>query len=109
MRKILTLIAGTLITGNLLAGGLVTNTNQSAAWVRMPARNASIGIDAAYYNPAGLTKLENGFHFSINNQTIFQTRTITSTYPYLNDRVDGVRTYNGDCSCTTLPISVCSL
>jgi long-subunit fatty acid transport protein len=84
MRKILTLIAGTLITGNLLAGGLVTNTNQSAAWVRMPSRNASTQIDAVYYNPAGLMKMENGFHFGLNNQTISQTRTITSTYPYLN-------------------------
>jgi len=84
MRKILTLIAGTLITGNLLAGGLVTNTNQSAAWVRMPSRNASTQIDAVYYNPAGLMKMENGFHFGLNNQTISQSRTITSTYPYLN-------------------------
>jgi long-subunit fatty acid transport protein len=84
MRKILTLIAGTMIAGNLLAGGLVTNTNQSATWVRMPSRNASTQIDAVYYNPAGLTKLDNGFHFSINNQTISQKRTITSSYPYLN-------------------------
>lgn len=84
MRKILTFIAGTLIAGNLLAGGLVTNTNQSASWVRMPSRNASTEIDAAYYNPAGLMKLDNGFHFSLNNQIISQTRTITSTYPYLN-------------------------
>ena len=37
MRKILILIAGTLVTGNLLAGGLVTNTNQSASWVRLPS------------------------------------------------------------------------
>jgi long-subunit fatty acid transport protein len=84
MRKILTLIAGTMIAGNLLAGGLVTNTNQSATWVRMPSRNASTQIDAAYYNPAGLMKLDNGFHFSLNNQTISQKRTITSSYPYLN-------------------------
>ena len=84
MRKILTLIAGTMIAGNLLAGGLVTNTNQSATWVRMPSRNASTQIDAVYYNPAGLTKLDNGFHFSLNNQTISQKRTITSSYPYLN-------------------------
>jgi long-chain fatty acid transport protein len=84
MRKILTFIAGTLIAGNLLAGGLVTNTNQSASWVRMPSRNATTEIDAVYNNPAGLMKLENGFHFSLSNQTIFQTRTITSSYPYLN-------------------------
>jgi long-chain fatty acid transport protein len=85
MRKILTLITGTMITGTLLAGGLVTNTNQSAAWVRMPSRNATVEIDAVYNNPAGLMKLENGLHISLSNQTIFQTRTITSSYPYLND------------------------
>jgi long-chain fatty acid transport protein len=85
MRKILTFIAGTLIAGNLLAGGLVTNTNQSASWVRMPSRNATTEIDAVYNNPAGLMKMENGFHFSLNNQTIWQNRTITSSYPYLNN------------------------
>jgi long-chain fatty acid transport protein len=85
MRKILTFFAGTLITGTLLAGGLVTNTNQSASWVRLPSRNASTEIDAVYYNPAGLMKMENGFHFSLSNQTIFQTREITSDYSYLND------------------------
>jgi long-subunit fatty acid transport protein len=80
MRKFLTFIAATLITGTLIAGGLVTNTNQSAAWVRLPARNASVGIDAVYYNPAGLMKLENGFHFSISNQTIFQTKDVENFY-----------------------------
>jgi long-chain fatty acid transport protein len=85
MRKILIFFAGTLISGSLLAGGLVTNTNQSASWVRLPSRNASTEIDAVYYNPAGLMKLENGFHFSLSNQTIFQTREITSDYSYLND------------------------
>jgi long-chain fatty acid transport protein len=80
MRKFLTFIAATFITGSLFAGGLVTNTNQSAAWVRLPARNASVSIDAAYYNPAGLMKLENGFHFSLSNQTIFQTKTVQNFY-----------------------------
>jgi len=85
MRKILTIFTGTLITGTLLAGGLVTNTNQSASWVRLPSRNASTEIDAVYYNPAGLMKMENGFHFSLSNQTIFQTREINSSYIYLNN------------------------
>jgi long-subunit fatty acid transport protein len=84
MRKILTIISAIFFTGSLFAGGLVTNTNQSASWVRLPSRNASIETDAVYYNPAGLMKLDNGFHFSLNNQTVFQTLTVESTYPYLN-------------------------
>ena len=80
MRKLLTFFAGMLITGSLIAGGLVTNTNQSAAWVRLPSRNASVGIDAVYYNPAGLMKLENGFHVSLSNQSVFQKREIENSY-----------------------------
>jgi long-subunit fatty acid transport protein len=80
MRKLLSFIAAIFITGSLFAGGLVTNTNQSAAWVRLPSRNASVGIDAVYFNPAGLMKLENGFHFSVSNQSIFQTRTVKNWY-----------------------------
>ncbi len=80
MRKLLTFVAAMLITGSLIAGGLVTNTNQSAAWVRLPSRNASVGFDAVYYNPAGLMKLENGFHVSVSNQSILQTRTIKNYY-----------------------------
>ena len=73
-----------LVTGTLIAGGLVTNSNQSAAWVRLPARNASTDIDAVYFNPAGLMKLENGFHISVSNQTIAQTKDVENFYkgPY---------------------------
>lgn len=42
------------------ANGLLTNTNQSTQFVRMMSRNASLGIDGVYYNPAGLIKLEDG-------------------------------------------------
>ena len=84
MRKILTFFAGTLITGSLLAGGLVTNNNHSAMFTRLLNRNASTDIDAVYFNPAGLTSLGDGFHFSINNQTISQTQTITSDYSVLS-------------------------
>lgn len=67
----------------LQAGGLVTNTNQSAAWARTLTREASLGIDAVYYNPAGLAQLKNGLHLSLSNQSVFQTRTITSGYPLI--------------------------
>ena len=85
MRKVSLLFLTAVFSVNMLfAGGIVTNTNQSAAWVRWLVRDASLGIDAVYYNPAGLTKLENGFHLSLNNQFIFQTQTITCDYPYLS-------------------------
>ncbi|MFA6126701.1 MAG: aromatic hydrocarbon degradation protein [Bacteroidales bacterium] len=84
MKRIVTLIAVTLIAGGLFAGGLVTNTNQSARFTRFLSRNASTGLDAVYYNPAGLTTLGNGFYLSLNNQTVGQTKSILSNYPYLS-------------------------
>lgn len=74
-----------LSTNLMLAGGLVENTNQSAAWARMLVRDASTSIDAVYFNPAGLTKLSDGFHLSISNQSIFQNRTLTNSHPDLNN------------------------
>ena len=61
MRKLLTFVASLFITGSLLAGGLVSNNNQSAMFTRLQNRNASTGIDAVYFNPAGLTKLGRWF------------------------------------------------
>ncbi len=84
-RFTLTLLTVLLVFSFTYAGGLVQNTNQSTAWTRMLVRDASIDIDAVFYNPAGLTKLKDGFHISISNQSIFQKRTITSGYPYLNN------------------------
>ncbi len=84
-RSLTAVFAGLLMAGNVFAGGIVTNTNQSAMYTRMGNRAATLGIDAVYYNPAGLTKLGSGLHISINNQTISQTRTINSDYQYLNN------------------------
>jgi long-subunit fatty acid transport protein len=86
MKKFLTLFSALLVTGSLLAGGLVTNTNHSAYMVRMLSRQASTGVDAVYYNPAGLTSLADGFHFSLNNQIIGQTKTITNNYYFLTEK-----------------------
>lgn len=69
------------------AGGLLTNTNQSAQFIRMMSRNASTDIDAVYFNPAGLIHLEDGWHFAFYSQTIFQTKTVDSKFPLLNDGV----------------------
>lgn len=83
MRKLLTIITALTVSGTVIAGGLVTNTNQSALFTRLQSRNASTGIDAVYFNPAGLTKLDDGFHLSLNNQTIGQKKTVNTSYPYL--------------------------
>ncbi|MBC8321778.1 MAG: hypothetical protein H8E34_13765 [Bacteroidetes bacterium] len=86
MKRFTLLFLGILLSANfLIAGGLVHNTNQSAAWSRMLSRGATVEIDAVYYNPAGLTKLSDGFHISLSSQSIFQTQTIRSSYRYLND------------------------
>jgi long-chain fatty acid transport protein len=77
-----------VISSTVSAGGLVTNTNGSAAWARTLTREATTGIDAVYFNPAGLVQLKNGLHLSISNQSIFQTRTITSEYPLLSSAPD---------------------
>ena len=104
MRKFLTFIVAVFITGSLFAGGLVTNTNQSAAWVRLPSRNASVEIDAAYYNPAGLMKLENGFHISLSNQSIWQKREIENSYAGPNDNFGlNEHVYKGSASAPAFP------
>ncbi len=64
-----------------LAGGILTNTNQSIDFLRNPARDAAIGLDGVYSNPAGVAFLSEGFHLGINWQNAHQTRTITSTNP----------------------------
>ncbi len=100
MKKILTVISALVITGSLFAGGLVTNTNHSAYMVRMLSRNASTDVDATYFNPAGLTKLADGFHISLNNQTIGQTKTVTNDYYFLTSRPS---TYIGEVSAPIFP------
>ena len=62
------------------AGGLLTNTNQNIAFLRNPARDAAIGIDGVYSNPAGVAFMPEGWHVSLNLQNAHQTRTIESTF-----------------------------
>ena len=76
----LALVATVAISGQVLAGGLLTNTNQSAAFLRSVARGTSLDADAVYFNPAGVVFMENGFHIALGDQMAKQTRTITSTY-----------------------------
>ncbi|MGC9470884.1 MAG: OmpP1/FadL family transporter [Bacteroidales bacterium] len=85
MRKLtLIFVLAVFLSASSYSGGLITNTNQSAAWVRLLVRDASLGIDAVYYNPAGLGYLSNGFHLSLNNQFITQNKDVTNNFTLLN-------------------------
>ena len=69
------------VSGFMFAGGILTNTNQSVNFLRNPARDAAIGLDGVYSNPAGVIFLGEGFHIGFNWQYAYQTRTITSQSP----------------------------
>lgn len=90
-----------------LAGGLLTNTNQSIAFLRNPARDGAIGIDGIYSNPAGVMFLDNGFHLSVNWQAAFQTRTIETTNQMLmygaQNNGATTKTFKGDATAPFIP------
>lgn len=97
-RLIFTLLLLSSSISLTFAGGIVTNTNQSGAWVRSMARSASVDVDAVFYNPAGTTHLEEGLHIQLNSQTISQKRTITNDLASLN-----MNEYEGDILTPVLP------
>lgn len=79
-KKGLALISALFVTLSINAGDVVSHSGLSSAWVRMPSRNASTGIDAVYYNPAGLLKSKNGLYFSISNLSVFKNFEIENSY-----------------------------
>ena len=64
-----------------MAGGLVTNTNQNAAFLRQLSQEAIIDITGLYMNPAGTAFLAPGAHVSFNIQNAKQNRDISTTFP----------------------------
>ena len=73
-------IAMLIVSIPTFAGGLLTNTNQHAAFLRMLSRGATTEIDAALSNPAGLAFLpQDGFYMSLSIQSAFQTRNIDAS------------------------------
>ena len=95
------------VAGEMFAGGILTNTNQSIYFLRNPARDGAIGIDGIYSNPAGVAFLNNGFHFSFNWQSAWQTRTIDSTNPVfaLGAQNGGAttKTFKGEATAPVVP------
>lgn len=78
---ILTLAAMALYSMKGMAGGLLTNTNQNASFLRMMSQDGIIDITGLYANPAGTAFLNNGWHVSLNVQSAYQSRNIETTFP----------------------------
>ncbi len=93
----LALVATMTITTTVFAGGPMTNSNQSASFLRSIARGTSLDPDAVYNNPAGVVFMDNGFHIGINDQMAKQTRTVTSTYaPFAMSNGNATKEYMGE-------------
>lgn len=88
------------------AGGLLTNTNQNIAFNRMMSREASIGIDGVYFNPAGVAFLGQGHHLSLNWQLAYQHRSIKNDYQLFTNNVNNPftpRTFKGKAFAPVIP------
>ena len=88
------------------AGGLLTNTNQNIAFNRMMSREASIGIDGVYFNPAGVAFLGQGHHLSLNWQLAYQDRSIKNDYKLFTNNVNNPitpRTFKGKAFAPVIP------
>lgn len=96
-------LAASSLTAN--AGGFLTNTNQSIAFLRNPAREAAIGIDGVYTNPAGVALMPEGLHLGINWQMAVQKREVETTSPFLDQSLQNTMTkkYSGHASAPCIP------
>ncbi|MDO4186488.1 MAG: hypothetical protein Q4D30_08410 [Bacteroidales bacterium] len=88
------------VTLPTFAGGILTNSNQSIAFMRQFARGAVIDVDGVYFNPAGLAFMNDGFHLSFNWQNAYQERNINAAFPLFPE---GERFYKGKASAPFIP------
>lgn len=103
---LLAIFATSSLSAPVLAGGITTNTNQNAAYLRQLSQEAIIDITGLYYNPAGTAFLAPGNHFSLGIQNARQGRNITTTYQlmaYNQQNPSATREYNGKAYAPVLP------
>lgn len=106
MKKINITAVSMLATLPLMAGGLVTNTNQNAAFLRQLSQDAIIDITGLYMNPAGTAFLAPGSHFSFNIQNAKQSRDISTTFPLFtlnNENSNTTHDFKGDAYAPVIP------
>ena len=103
MKKTILSLAMLGLSATVSAGGILTNTNQSVAFIRMMTRGAMIDSDGPYSNPAGLGFLQrDGLHLSFNWQNAYQERNIDATFP-LFPEANNHRFYKGTASAPIIP------
>ena len=103
MKKTILSLAMLGLSATVFAGGILTNTNQSVAFIRMMTRGAMIDSDGPYSNPAGLGFLQrDGLHLSFNWQNAYQERNIDATFP-LFPEANNHRFYKGTASAPIIP------
>ena len=105
-----TLLIGLMALGGTTAaeaGGLLNTTNLHALYLRSLSRNATLSIDGAYYNPAGLVFAKDGWRFSINSQTIFQERNIDANFkPFAFNAGSAEKTFKGKATAPIFPTAM---
>ena len=105
-RQLLLALAATGIALPTMAGGLVTNTNQNAAFLRQLSQDAIIDITGLYMNPAGTAFLAPGAHVSFNIQNAKQSRDIATTFPLFalnTNNPDKTHKFEGDAYAPVIP------
>ena len=107
MKKFLLIGATALMVSNsTFAGGILTNTNQNATFLRNPARGAVIAIDGVYSNPAGIAFMPQGFHLSVSWQAAWQKRVMDVNNNLYGMNADGKgtsRTFEGKTHAPVIP------
>ncbi len=106
IRKSLIAMLSAMAVTTAQAGGLVTNSNQNAAFLRQMSQDGIIDITGLYFNPAGTAFLENGWHLSFNIQSAKQSRDITTTFPLFNfnqDNTSLTHRFDGDALAPVIP------
>ena len=104
MKRITTLVLSlAAVTFSAFAGGLLHNTNQHIAFMRMMARGASHEIDGVYTNPAGLAFMDHdGWTLSLNIQSASQRRDVLTQFP-LFPPTENPRLYKGKAEAPVIP------
>ncbi|MCR4922341.1 MAG: hypothetical protein K5945_11650 [Bacteroidaceae bacterium] len=105
-KKIILALTATLASASMMAGGLLTNTNQNASFLRQMSQDGIIDITGLYANPAGTAFLSPGLHLSLNIQSAKQSRDITTSFPlfaYNRQNPQATHRFDGDALAPVIP------